>query len=196
MVKGTWLEPILWWLYSALIITGLCIGIYSVGQQVYRQSMDDPQIAMAEDAASGLNAGRVPADVVPHAPLVDIGTSLDPWVAVLDSNGKPLASSATIGTEPLTLPPGLFDETTWNPAKIHASPWGDETRVTWQPNPDIRQAVILVHLKDGRFVAAGRSMRLTEERIIQLGEAVLLGWMLILGATLLASFVGWGLLRR
>ena len=196
MIRGTFWEPLVWWAYSALAVTcvlGIC---YAVVQQSYRTGLDDPQIQMAEDGALALAHGGVPTDVVSHGQPFDAEASLAPWIAIFDQNGLPLESTASIGSQALQLPKGLFDTSTWLKGKMYTQNGMRETRLTWQPNADTRQAVVLVQTTDGRFVAAGRNMREVEQRIEHLGEIIFMGWLATLVALLIASLVGWRLLRR
>jgi hypothetical protein len=191
-------DPILWFIYGALITTAMCIGIFTATQQSYRQTANDPQIQMAEDAAAVLSAGGNPADVVPRAPLVDLTASLAPWIAVYDSSGAVLEASGQLDNAPPKLPQGVFDTSTWRAwiigHHLNFAP-ANENRFSWQPNPDVRQAVIIVQTKDGRFVAAGRSMRMVENRILQLTFNMLLGWAVTIGALFVLSFILW-IVRR
>jgi energy-converting hydrogenase Eha subunit F len=198
MLKNTGVfEPVLWWLYAAIAVTGVCATIYLAVQQNYRQSLNDPQIQIAEDAAARLDAGDVPAAVVPRmGSLVNLDTSLATWVAVYDASGLPLESSGQLDNAPPQPPKNLFDPSTWRSLKTFPQSGGNETRVTWQPRDGVRQALIIVHAQNGMFVVSGRNMRTTEDRIIQLGENMLLAWAFTLGCLLVASFVGWRLLRR
>ena len=168
------------WFPLLVILTGMLAFAYWAVQQNYRQSLNDPQIQMAEDAAATLDAGAAPASIVTRGvPLVDISTSLAPWVAVFDASGTPLESSASLGNLPLALPAGVFDVSTWK--RVYAE-YGiamtipkSETRFTWQPQIDVRQAVVLVRASNGTFVAAGRSMREAENRVsvLTMGAAIL-----------------------
>ena len=175
-----------YWLPLLVVITGT-MGFAAVAvQQNYRQNMNDPQIKMAEHIASALSGGEVPAAFVSRGvPPVDIATSLDTWVTIYDSSGQPLESDAVLEGAPPRLPGGLLDTGTWVPHKRWDAPSGPETRVTWQPRPAIRQALVLVRydlpVVDGvpeqyGYVAAGRSMRLTEERIIGLMQQASVAW--------------------
>jgi hypothetical protein len=175
MTKYLW-----WWLFAAVPVTLLCMGMYAVGQQVYRQLANDPQVQMAEDGAARLDAGGVPAELVTRgAPLIDIAASLDPWVVVYDQNGQGLEASAQLDHAPAMLPAGVFN--THSPAGVDEPVWqSGEYRFTWQPRPGVRQAVVVVRAKNGYFVAAGRSLRLSEERTSLLGEQMLVGWLGVL----------------
>lgn len=198
MVKDTWLEPVVWFVFAAAPITMLCLGMYAVGQQGYRQGANDPQIQIAEDGAARLNGGEVPAALVQRgAPLIDIENSLAPWVAVYDSTGLPLQSSAQFENAPPKLPAGVFDTANAR-AQVDDPIWiQGEYKVTWQPTLGVRQAVVVVQTKDKKyFVAAGRSLRLAEERTGMLGFNMLIGWLGVLAVTFVLSFIGWFLLRR
>lgn len=177
------------WIPLAVGLTGVFGFAYLVGQQGYRQSMNDPQIQMAEDAAGSLSRDNTPANVVPRGVAsINIANDLAPWITVYDASGTPLESDAVLDGAPPRMPAGLLDTSTWSAQKTWQSPFGLETRVTWQPRPNIRQAVVLVQFappygKEG-FVAVGRSMSAIEERIINLTELAAVAW----GATIIATF--------
>jgi hypothetical protein len=201
MLKGTWLEPALWWVYASIAVTGLCGLIYAGVQQNYRQSLNDPQIQIAEDAAARLAAGGVPADIVPHdTPLVDLRNSLSPWIAVYDSAGVPLEASGQLDGAPPKLPMGVFDTSKWW-ARIMGHHFNNaphnESWFSWQPDPSLRQAVVLVYVPSkNEYVAAGRNMLEVENRIEGLAFTVLVGWFVIEGALFVSSFIGWWLLKK
>ena len=201
MGKQAWLKPLVRWAYGAIAVTGVCVLAYAVVQQNYRESLNDPQIQIAEDGAAILEQGRVPADIVSHGtPLVDIANSLAPWIAVYDSNGHILEASGQLNNAPPQLPQGIFDTSQWGNYIIghhlNGSPV-DQNRFTWQPSATVRQAVIVTQTPDKKyFVAAGRNMREVEQRIEHEGEIVFVLWALTLGALLVWSFVGWWLVRR
>lgn len=153
-----------------MFVATLVMGFAFVGvQQGFRHANNDPQIQIAEDAAALLTKDYTPAAVVPRTGVfVDIATQLDTWIAVYDSAGKPLESNAVLDGAPPELPAGVFDSSSWASHKRWETPGGLETRFTWQPRDGVRQAVVLIQF-DGphgkSYVAAGRSMRLVEERI-------------------------------
>jgi hypothetical protein len=177
------------WLPLIVAITGGFLFAYIATQQDIRHAANDPQIQMAEDAAASLARDYTPANVVPRgAAPIDIRTSLAPWITVYDASGTPLESSAELDGAPPRLPAGLFDTSTWVPQKHWQASTGPETRVTWQPRDGVRQAVTLVQFQTPAgvgYVAAGRSMRLAEERIIYLTRQAAACW----AGTALATFV-------
>jgi hypothetical protein len=140
------------WLPLAIATAGLCGLVYLTVQQSLRMGANDPQIQLAEDAASNLNAGASVESVV-SSTQVEIADSLAPFLIVFDNTGKVLASSATLhGTVPV-YPPGVLDYTRQK----------GQDRVTWQPEAGVRMATVVVGYKNG-FVMAGRSLREVENR--------------------------------
>ena len=186
------------WLPLAVATTGIFGFAYLVGQQSYRQSLNDPQIQMAEDAAAALASGDSPTTVVPfRTTSVDIRASLEPWIAVFDASGSMTESYAGLDNESVHLPVGLFDPNTWAPLKHFSAPTGPETRVTWEPRPDVRQAVVLVQYQipsragapaQTGWVAVGRSMRVVEDHIIDLTKLAGIAWSITLVATFATLF--------
>jgi zona occludens toxin (predicted ATPase) len=85
-MKNTLFENLKLWLPLALAITLLSGVIYIVGQQILRQSANDPQIQLAEDDARELASGKqVNANVTN---LVNINESLSTFVLVFDKDKK------------------------------------------------------------------------------------------------------------
>src|SRR5512138_1801262 len=140
------------WLPLAIAVTGMCGLAFGLVQQVLRQGANDPQIQMAEDAAAALNGGASTESLIPKQP-VDIARSLAPFVLVYDMSGKPLAGAGLLDGKLPDYPVGALE----------ASKDGGENRVTWQPQPGVRIASIVVPDKVG-YVVAGRSLREVEKR--------------------------------
>lgn len=169
------------WLPLAVAITALCGLVYLAVQQELRQSANDPQIQIAEDAALALENGaavdtRMPVDTTA------LEHSLAPFVMVFDDNGKVVASSATLRGETPQLPAGILDY-----VRTHG-----EDRVTWQPETGVRIAAVVVRVEGARpgFVLAGRSLREIEVRednaLLVAGAA----WIVSLVASLAACALG------
>lgn len=161
------------WLPLALLMTLVSLMIYGAVQQDLRQSANDPQIQMAEDAARALASGKSPATLV-EVETVDIATSLAPYLIIFDSAGQPVASSAQLNGQTPALPNGVFDFVRQQ----------GEDRVTWQPQSDVRSATIIVPYRGSNegFVLAGRSLREVEKREDQLTNNLALGWIVSLTA--------------
>jgi hypothetical protein len=143
---------------------------------------NDPQIQMAQDAASALAGGASVDSLVPSA-KVDIATSLAPFLMVYDDDGKILASSAVMHGGNPSIPPGVLDYT-----RQHG-----EDRVSWQPENGIRIAAVVAHYEHG-FVLAGRSLCEVEKRISQVqnlnGLATLAIWFATLFVITMGELVG------
>ena len=165
------------WLSLAAVVTALCVVAYATAQQLLRQGANDPQIQMAEDAAAALNAGSPTSSVIPGA-QVELSTSLAPFIIVYETSGKPAASSGVLNGNLPDYPLGA----------LQAAAKMGENRVTWQPNPGVRMASVVVPFKNG-FVVAGRSLKETEDRVSRIGELVLLMWFLSVVAVLAVSAV-------
>ena len=170
------------WLPLAVATIGLCGLVYVTVHQNYRQSLNDPQIQIAEDGAAALAAGKQPAEIVNRGSLIDAGKSLAPFIAVYDAKGTTLEASGLVNGKPPKPPVGVFD---------HAKQWG-ENRVTWQPDPTTRIALVVVPVNDSRgyFVASGRNMREVEARTDKLTQMISLALVTILIATFILELFG------
>ena len=168
------------WLPLAAVATALCLLVYVAAQQLLRQSANDPQIQIAMDATVALEGGQPAASVLP-API-DIAQSLAPFVVVVSDAGVIEASSGMLQRHPVSVPAGVLD---------YVREHGEE-RVTWQPEPGVRIAAVVVRRPGERagFVAAGRSLRETERRVVRFGSIVGLVWMAILAGSLIVVAAG------
>jgi len=170
------------WLPLAIATAGLCGLVYLTVQQSLRMGANDPQIQMAEDAASHLNAGASMDSVVPST-KVEIADSLAPFLIVFDESGKVLASSATLHGSIPTYPVGVLEYARQN----------GQNRVTWQPEAGVRMATVAVPYNSG-FVMAGRSLTEVEKRESQVeslsGLALLGIWVATLIVIVLGELVG------
>lgn len=168
------------WIPLAVLATLLAGLVYASVQYSLRSGADDPQIQIAEDAAYGLEKGVRPSFVLPPY-NVEISRSLAPYVIIFNSKGDYLASSATLDGKPPLLPVGVF---------THAQNKGIH-KVTWQPRPGVRSAVVIVPFKgrDNGFVVAGRSLTEVEKREDREIFIVGLSWAVTLIVTLAAVLV-------
>jgi hypothetical protein len=170
------------WLPLAIATAGLCGLAYMTVQQSLRQGANDPQIQMAEDAASALNGGASVNSIMP-ATNVELTTSLAPFIIVFDDSGNVLAASATLHGSVPVYPSGVLDY-----ARQHG-----EDRVTWQPETGVRMATVVARYDKG-FVLAGRSLREVEIRESNIeeisGVAMLFIWAATLFVIVLEELVG------
>jgi hypothetical protein len=177
---------IFWLLCASLVITALCLLVYGTVQQNIRQSANDPQIQIAEDASYDLAHGEVPADIVPHGTIpVEMSRSLAPFIMIIDSNGSALESSVTLSGQMPAVPAGVL-------AYVLAH---GEDRITWQPQEGVRVAAVVTSftLPNGTsgFVLAGRSLREVEIREAHIGNIVLAAW-----AVLMIGLIAFGVVAK
>ena len=143
------------WLPLAAGLTVVLVAVYAAVQHNFRQSANDPQIQIAEDAAGQITDGVDPLTLVP-ATQVNLATSLAPFVIVFDSTNRVLASNAVLDGKTPVPPAGV----------LAAARQAGQNRVTWQPRPGVRMATVSIGVKDhqGEVVMAGRSLREIEVR--------------------------------
>ncbi len=169
-----------YWLFTVIVVTGLCGLLYIVAQQGLRHGADDPQIQMAEDIAEKLRTGQQLQSVLPTN-KVDIANSLAPYIILFDTNGKPLASSAQLNGQVPTIPSGVFEYVRQN----------GEDRFTWQPQVGVRSAVVVTKFTgvNSGFVLAGRSLREVEKREDNSMMLILFSWVVLLFITSAVAFL-------
>jgi hypothetical protein len=164
------------WLPIVVATTAVCGLVYVTVQQALRQSANDPQIQMAEDAADALGGGAAAESVV-SPNRVDVARSLAPFTVVYNDDGQVLASSGLLHRQPLKLPVGVLDN-----VRLHG-----DSRVTLQPESGVRIASVIVKYDGTRpgFVLAGRSMRELESRTSQIRIFVAIAWIVVVGVSFL-----------
>jgi hypothetical protein len=138
---------------------------------------------MAEDTAAKLSAGAAANAVVPSE-QVELNGSLQPYIMVFDAQSRLVASSAQLNGQAPPFPPSVFDS-----ARTRG-----QDRISWQPAPGVRSAVVVQPWRDG-FVVVGRSLRLAEERIDQIRLLTGFVWLVTLGCTAIAALVAAGASR-
>jgi len=155
------------WVQLAALATAVSLMVYVAVQQVGRQIANDPQIQISRDARAAIAAGQPVESVVPAA-RVDIETSLAPWVTIQNDSGVVVESSGRLHGQLRSVPGGVLESVRQN----------GEEQVTWQPEPGVRMATVVVRTpgSPGVFVVAGRSLRETEARISMLGKLLLVAW--------------------
>ncbi len=164
------------WLPLAAAIVLLALLLYGAVQQTIRQGANMPQVQLAEDAAAALAAGTPVDSVVPRN-RVELAQSLAPYLAVFDRDGRLLATNAVLhGNVPTFMPRDTFE---------YALRQGED-RLTWQPEPGVRSATVIVPIAGppGGFVLAGRSLREAERSDSQIELLIIAGCLGTLLATL------------
>jgi len=153
----------LWIVLSGIATVAAIAGLVVVQQQL-RGAANHPQVEMARQAAGNLNAGANPQSVVNGVP-VDIASSSDTYLIVVDSNGALLASSAELDGKAVIPPSGVF-------AYVRAH---GEDMISWQPAAGVRSAIVVDSFHGG-YVVAGRSLTGTEQAEDALGLWAIFGW--------------------
>lgn len=178
------------WMPLAVTITGICLLVYGAVQQNYRQSLNDPQIEMAESAAYRLGQSELHASAESVLPTrsVDYANELGPWLAIYDGAQKLIGTSGTQVKQPPQPPSGVFESAKRGQGKDTDRP--HENRITWQTEAGIRQALVIVYVPErDLYVVSGRNMREIENRERRLGMFVGAAWLVLLVATLGTQFV-------
>jgi len=149
-----------------------------VYQFALKQPANHPQVEVADVAVTRLNAGADPASVVP-ANQVEIG-SPDLYVMVLDSNRTVLATSAHLNGETVVPPAGVFE---------YVRDHGDD-RITWQPAPGVRSAIVVEAFRGG-FVVAGRTLTDSESLEGPLVRLAIVAWLgiVVIGGVVLVMAI-------
>ena len=175
------------WVPLAVGITGVCAILYGVTMQSQRQALNDPQIQIAQDVATLLLLGASPSEFSTREP-VDISRSLSPWFAIYGENREPLVATGFLSGAMPVPPPEVFHAMADASSAATASRY-PEIRLSWQPEKEVRQAIVVVKAGD-RYVIAGRNMREAEQRIWQAQSVIVLGWLITLAAALVAVWLG------
>ena len=172
-----------------IIVAGsvILLIVYGAVQQDMRQAGNDPQIELAEDAATILSNGY-PANALTAAGApADMSRSLAPFLMVFDASGRLLASSAFNSGPNGPMAPSLPPAGVFGSASMRG-----EDRVTWQTPSGSRFAAVIApwgNASSTGFVLVARSIRETEIREDKLGVIVFAGWLLMVLGTVCAVFL-------
>lgn len=174
-------------LSTIAVLTVILLLIYAAVQQTYRTSANDPQIQIARDIAMFLKEQK-PIEHIFPVDSIDISKSPGVFAVLYDSNSKPVKSSGFINGMIPQLPAGVFDF-----VKSHK-----EDMVTWQPQPGIRMAMVVVAVQSPNvsFVAVGRSLNEVEVREGNLLTMVIISWLLCVGIIIIHAFIQWKFKRK
>jgi hypothetical protein len=176
------MRSLLPWFGTAAIIFLIFGTIYGTVQQSQRHDANYPQIQLAEDAATALDAGADPATLITDKK--DFGASLAPFVIIYDKSGKLLATSGWLGSsgEVPAVPFGV----------LKAAEGQMYHFVTWQPQDNVRIAAVTVAAKN-YYILSGRSLKEVETNEQKTFELSVLGGaaaLAVLGFTWLISSGG------
>lgn len=161
---------------GAIIITGIMLCVYAAVQQTYRSSANDPQIQISRDLSYALSKGKSINKLLP-ADTIDLQQSLAVFTELFDDNGKPIQSTGLLNKQ-LPQPP----QNVINYTKSH-----NENMITWQPQADVRMAMVFEKVNAGNigYVAAGRSLKEIEIRESNLLKMIVITWIACIAVLLL-----------
>jgi hypothetical protein len=163
-------------LLVVLAVVTIIFGTIEVTvQQSLRMGANDPQIQLAEDAASALNDGASPLSLVQSK--VDINKSLAPFVIIYDKSGHVVSGNGYLNGRLPTIPIGA----------LTSSRGQDYSFVTWQPQNDVRLASVSV-AANNYYVMSGRSLKEVEKREQQTMRLVAFGYALSVFVILAGSY--------
>ena len=162
-----------------LILTLMGGAAAATFQGLLRSGADQPQLQMAKRYTSAIASGEKPEAAIPSGDI-DLQHSLEPFVIFYNDQGVPVSGNAHLNQAIPTPPPGVF-----NYVRTHGI-----DRISWQPQPDVRIATILIRVNGPTpgFILAGRSLRVVEEQVGLFFRMVFIGW-LVLVALLIAGAV-------
>lgn len=151
------------WLTAFLLLTLIFGSIYGISQQVVRQAADDPQIQIAEDVKTYLEQGVGPENFTTNK--VDVRKSLAPFIIIYDKDGALVSGSGYIDEEVPVIPKDVLDS-------VGSSPYHT---VTWEPKDGVRVAAVVTKTEEN-YVVSGRSLRVSEERTLNLIYLIAAGY--------------------
>ena len=164
-------------LIGALLVVTIIFGTIDVTvQQSLRLSANDPQIQMAEDAATSSSATQVLSSL--PSGHVDMRTSLAPFIIVYDEQGNALGGNGYLDGSTPRVPTGVLRAADSKPYNF----------VSWQPDPDVRIAAVSV-AANGYYVLSGRNLREVEHRENLTICLVGFGWLCSIFVVLAVAFV-------
>lgn len=163
------------WLGAFGILIVIFGTIYTVAQQIQRMDANYPQIQIAEDAAKALNQGTKPETLTTNK--VDINESLAPFIIIYNKSGNVVSGTGYLNGAVPTVPIGV----------LTASEGKDYNFVSWQPQSDVRSAVVSASAVN-YYVLSGRSLREVEKNENKTMQLSLLGGV-VATAGLVAIFV-------
>jgi hypothetical protein len=158
-------------LVIVVFVSLISLMVYGTMQQMLRQGINYVPVQLATDAVNRLDSGISPKSV-PLPTNIEISKSISPFVIILDQNKKVLVSSATLNGVTPVIPQGTFDYVAGS----------GQDRVTWQPQPGIREALVVdKYSAEGSsgYVVAGTSLKESEATTDKIGRDIFIGWVVI-----------------
>ncbi|MDB5236923.1 MAG: hypothetical protein JWL88_25 [Parcubacteria group bacterium] len=132
-----------------------------------------------------------PVTQTPLADRVAIERDEAPYTILYDVKRAAVSGTGYLHGVLPQLPSGIFD----------AASKAGVNRLTWQPEPGVRQAIVVLPIKggplSGGFAVAGRSLAYTEWQESQLTQRWLLGWLAaVVGILIVSAIIAFFRARR
>jgi len=158
-----------------MIATVLCGLIYVTVQQSHRSGANDPQLQVALDLKNAIEANRS-TETLMAGDSIEILKSLSVFKTFYNKNREPIQSTGFLNGELPRIPRSVLDFTERN----------QENVLTWQPQRDVRLAMVIEAIKSPSiaFVAVGRSLKEVEKRESTLVTMVVVAWLVCSGLIL------------
>ena len=151
-------------------------------QQYIRLSANELPMQYASDIKGRLESGVPISNAIKNIDSSDMQKSLSPFVIIYDNNGIVKNATTTLHGKCPAPPPGVFT----------IAKQDGENRRTWQPEPGVRNAIVVlpysINGTEG-YVIAGRSLREVEMREHFLFMQIALGLFFTMVATFIAAFI-------
>lgn len=169
------------------VSTLILLIVYVNDQQTIRLAGNEPQEWMAHDTAEKIASGISPVRAVVGAPVL-VMSEYAPYVIAYDKEGSTTAATGVFDGKVSNLPPTILEY-----ARDHGT-----HRLTWEPEPGIRHAIVIVPIQGGTlgYVLSGRSLFYAEQQETLLGQRTVFGWLGTLVVSILLSLFGAFLLRK
>jgi hypothetical protein len=172
---------------SAMAVISIIMGlIYVSVQQAYRSNANDPQVQVAYDIRNRVERGGSTGRLLWDS--IELENSLGLFAETFDANGRPIQSTGLLHGQYPQLPSGVLDF-----VRNRA-----EDRVTWQPEPAIRMAMVVIKANASpvAFIAVGRSLKETEVREAFLVRIVIICWVLCIAIILISWLIHYYIFRK
>lgn len=173
---------------AAAVVTILVALVYASVQQAHRSGANDPQLQIARDITNDLKNQNATNKWF-SSDKIELSQSFSAFNVLYNDKGEPLMSTGVLNGKMPVLPKGVFD---------HAMRYGENV-FTWQPQKDIRIAIVLRSAQSSSswsYVAVGRSLSEVEQREENLRWMVIISWLLCMGVIMLHWILAFIKVRR
>lgn len=141
------------WLFTIFLFGLPILTSYVFVQQESRTGINTPLVQILQTVKADLQSGVNP-EVILKSREIGLSTSESPFITLYGLDKSVIGSSEHLANRTLTLPPGVLD----------ISRAKGESRVTWQPTPELRFASITDYVPTFGYVSVSQSLGEVESR--------------------------------